>query len=327
MDPITHTLCGAALAESGLKEHTALGTAALLIGANLPDVDVIAYAWDPTTALWFRRGATHGVLGLVVLPVLLTGALVLWDRVARRGRPPAQPRRLLLLAYLAVASHPALDSLNVYGMRWLAPFSGSWSYGDVLFIVDPWVWGMLAGGIVASRRARRERARRVPDGAGKRSAGRGKRRYCAARGALVLVAGYVVLMAISNLAARRVAADALERRLGARPTRLMAAPLPVNPFARRVVAEVGDRYHFGTVRWLPRPGFDPDAYTVDAGPRHFAAAAATRGPRVRRFMSWARFPYFEVEERRDRFVVRIGDARYTLDPAESWAGLEVEIDR
>ncbi len=45
MDPICHTLVGAALAESGLKKRTALGTATLLIGANLPDMDVLSLHW------------------------------------------------------------------------------------------------------------------------------------------------------------------------------------------------------------------------------------------------------------------------------------------
>ena len=308
MDPITHTLCGAAMAEAGLKRRTALGTAALLIGANAPDVDVVAYAWDPTMALWFRRGATHGILGLLVLPLLLTGALVVWDRTVRRRRlgPPAAPRQLLLLSYVAVLSHPMLDFLNVYGMRWLMPFVDWWSYGDVLFIVDPWVWVGLAAAVFLFRRRGGERG---------------------ARAALLLTTTYVALMAVSNVAARRVAGDALARATGERPARLMTAPVPVNPFVRRVVAEVGDRYHFGTVRWLSRPRFEGEPFTYDAGPRHYAAAAATRGPRVRRFMSWARFPYFEVEERVDHYLVRIGDARYTLDPAGSWAGLEVEIDR
>ena len=54
------------------------------------------------------------------------------------GGPPF--RRLLVLAYVGVISHPALDWLNVYGIRLLMPFSPRWFYGDALFIVDPWVW-------------------------------------------------------------------------------------------------------------------------------------------------------------------------------------------
>ena len=77
MDPICHTLVGAALAEAGLKHRTRYATATLLIGANLPDVDVLSYAFGGgLTALAFRRGWTHGVLALAVLPVVLAGSRV-----------------------------------------------------------------------------------------------------------------------------------------------------------------------------------------------------------------------------------------------------------
>ena len=52
---------GAALARSALGHRTALGTATLLIGANLPDIDVLAYLDGPAADLAFRRGWTHGI--------------------------------------------------------------------------------------------------------------------------------------------------------------------------------------------------------------------------------------------------------------------------
>lgn len=76
MDNLCHTLVGAAMGEGGLKRRTALAMPALLIGANLPDVDVLAYLWGPDTALGFRRGWTHGVPALVVWPFILTGLLL-----------------------------------------------------------------------------------------------------------------------------------------------------------------------------------------------------------------------------------------------------------
>jgi hypothetical protein len=84
----THSLAGAALGEAGLKRRAGLGLAALIIGANLPDVDVIAIPFRESLA--FRRGWTHGPLAVLVLPVLLTLALVGWVRLqTRRGRRPA----------------------------------------------------------------------------------------------------------------------------------------------------------------------------------------------------------------------------------------------
>ena len=102
MDPITHTLVGAALAQSGLGRRTAYATAALLIGSNLPDMDAVSQIFGMDTALGFRRGWTHGFPALLALPLLLTGVLFLLDGRRRRFRPiaapPAKPRVLLLLS-------------------------------------------------------------------------------------------------------------------------------------------------------------------------------------------------------------------------------------
>src|ERR671939_1709 len=104
MDNVCHTLVGAALAEAGLKRGTALGAATLMIGANFPDVDVLAVPLGH--GIDFRRGWTHGLPALVVLPFLLTAIMLAWDRVvaaprahrAGRVREHAAPRQLLLLS-------------------------------------------------------------------------------------------------------------------------------------------------------------------------------------------------------------------------------------
>src|SRR5947207_2974412 len=96
----------------------------LLIASNLPDIDVLVFVTRvPSVA--FRRGWTHGILAQILLPLALTGAMLLIDRV----RPAADGQRarassLLLLAYIGVLSHVGLDYLNNYGIRLLMPFSG-----------------------------------------------------------------------------------------------------------------------------------------------------------------------------------------------------------
>jgi inner membrane protein len=93
MDPLAHTLFGASMAEAGLKRKTALATATLIIGANIPDVDAVAMLIGQDYALLVRRGWTHGILALLVWPFLLTGAMLGVDRLlqrwrTRRGNPP-----------------------------------------------------------------------------------------------------------------------------------------------------------------------------------------------------------------------------------------------
>ena len=86
MDPLAHTLFGATMAEAGLKRKTALATATLIIGANIPDVDAVAMFVSSDYALQVRRGWTHGILALMVWPFLLSGAMLGVDRLLQRWR-------------------------------------------------------------------------------------------------------------------------------------------------------------------------------------------------------------------------------------------------
>ena len=186
MDPLTHTLVGASLAQTRLTRATPLAAATLIIGANLPDIDAAMMFVGSDAALGARRGWTHGVLALAVLPWLLAAALVLFDRLVRRRRDatlkPVQFGPVLGLAYLSVLTHPCLDWLNTYGIRLLMPFDGRWFYGDAIFIVDPWIW-LLAGSAVVLAHTRSlsshrgvGRARDVADAAGhRRESGAGPR--------------------------------------------------------------------------------------------------------------------------------------------------------
>jgi inner membrane protein len=159
MDNLTHSLVGAVMGQAGLKKTTGLAMPALIIGANLPDVDAACFFWlEGTEHLAFRRGITHGPPALVLLPLVLAGILWGFDRwQERRGtRPEARlPVRfgwLYAMAFIGCLSHPFFDWLNVYGIRLLEPFSSQWFYGDTLFIIDPWLWAMLIASVWWSRR-------------------------------------------------------------------------------------------------------------------------------------------------------------------------------
>jgi inner membrane protein len=313
LDNLCHTLVGAALGEAGLKRRTPLATATLLIGANLPDVDAWTYAFsDGPTALAFRRGWTHGVLAIAVLPVVLAGAMLAWDRlVRRRRRPDAPPARwgpLLLLAFLSVLSHPLLDFLNTYGVRVLHPFSNRWFYGDALFIVDIWVWIALLAGVVVSRVAARRRSARPET---------------AARVAFGVVLVYVFAMLVSSRVGRPLAAEESGLPPNASLDRVLVSPVPLDPFRRIVVVEDGREYRIGKLDWLEAAvTLAPDALPKnDDDP---AALAAALTPNGRKFLVWARYPYYEVRREAGETLVTLGDARY-LGPAGSWAQVTVAV--
>ncbi len=163
MDNLTHSLVGAVLGQAGLKRTTGLAMPALIIGANLPDVDAACFFWlEGTEHLAFRRGITHGPPALVLLPLILAGLLWAFDRWQTKrgarpeGRLPVRFGWLYAMAFIGCLSHPFFDWLNVYGIRLLEPFSSQWFYGDTLFIIDPWLWAVLIGTVWWSRR--REKA-------------------------------------------------------------------------------------------------------------------------------------------------------------------------
>lgn len=150
MDNLTHSLVGALIGQAGLKRKTGLAMPALIIGANLPDIDAACFFWlEGVEHLAFRRGITHGPPALVLLPLILAGLLYGFDRwQAKRGtrpegRLPVSFKWLFLLSFIGCLTHPALDWLNVYGIRLLEPFSSRWFYGDTLFIIDVWLWALM----------------------------------------------------------------------------------------------------------------------------------------------------------------------------------------
>jgi inner membrane protein len=308
MDNVCHTLVGAALAEAGLKRRTALGATTLMIGANFPDIDALAVPFGH--GVDFRRGWTHGVLALVVLPFVLTAIILAWDRWiaaprARRDgveRPRAVvPRELFLLSAISILTHPTLDWMNEYGMRWLMPFSGRWFYGDTLFIVDPWLWGALGLGVALARRA------------GTRPA----------RVALAATAAYMVAMLALGATSRRIARRELAAQ-GLEPnSRLMVSANFAHPLRRRVLLDEGGRYHYGTLS-LGSTSRLAMSRVIEANASMPAAIEAAATPEGRRFLVWARFPFYVIEWQPEGILVRIADARYSLGRrGGDWASVEV----
>jgi inner membrane protein len=277
MDNLCHTLAGLAMGEAGLKRKTALGNATLMIAANLPDVDGLALFWGRTAALGFRRGWTHGILAMCLGPPMLAVAMLGLDRLRRRrdlAAAPARYRDLLLLSALGVWSHPLLDLMNVYGVRLLMPFSDRWFYGDTLFIADPWVWLVLAAGIVLARHAQRRDA--VTPYRPARLALAGVTAYIAAMGALAVFGRTIVRLQA--------------RRQGFEVSRLMVAPVPMNPLSRDVVFVIPDGY--GTARLagltLFWNGAEPRRRrSAESFARRVASTATGQA-----YLRWARFPFF-----------------------------------
>lgn len=300
MDNVTHTLLGAALAQSGLKRATRFGTAALVVGANLPDVDGFSYFLTSNAgALAFRRGWTHGILAMVVEPFLLAGLLWGLSRLSRRAEP-VRPGALFLLAAVGIWSHPLLDLLNVYGIRLLMPFSEHWFKADALFIVDPWVWGLLVAALIGGAIGKSGRP---------------------ARYALAAFAGYALLMTGLGKAGR----DLVARRTGVE-ARTMAAPVFGNPFRRTVLRDLGSHYESGQLFFGLHSKYLAGRQ-IPTGRDRPGVAEAIESGRPQWFLRWARFPVFESQPDGEVWRVRIQDIRFGSTFGVSWASTTLEVPR
>lgn len=284
MDNLTHGLVGALMGQAGLKRRTGLAMPVLIIGANLPDIDAACTLYG-VQSLAMRRGLTHGPLAWVLLPIVLAALLHGFDRwQAKRGTRPAGRLPvhfgwLWALSFAACLTHPALDWLNVYAIRLLEPFSSRWFHGDVLFIIDVWLWlGMGLALWVSLRRERGDRADwRKP-----------------ARIALAAAAAYIGLNAAITARSELAVQDA--------PTGkdlVIAKPVPLNPFRREMVTGGEGLY---AVDGTALPGVPLPACDLDS--------AAARNPDVKAFLFWSQAPF--VEPGADG-ILRLRDARF-YDP-------------
>ncbi|HRP08919.1 MAG TPA: metal-dependent hydrolase [Gemmatimonadales bacterium] len=309
MDNLTHSLAGLALAHAGLRRRTAMATAALVIGANLPDVDGLIYFFGTgTDALAFRRGWTHGILAMVVWPFVLSGALLLLARFRRRPRadPPLDSRWLLAVSAIGVWSHPLLDWLNTYGVRLLMPFSGKWFYGDTLFIIDPWIWLVLVPVLWWSARLVRS--------------GDSARAERAVRRAIAAMAVYIAAMKVTGMIGVSIVNGAVSTG-----GRTMVAPEPVTPFSRSVIRATGGDYELGSLAWTPAPVYQPHEAVSGGRDLPGATSAAATHPGSQ-FLGWSRFPRFESwPAGDDSLLVRISDLRYSNGRSSSWAAVDILV--
>ncbi len=363
MDPIAHTLFGATMAEAGLKRKTALATATLIIGANIPDVDALAMFVSNDYALLVRRGWTHGILALLIWPFLLTGMMLGIDRLIekrllRKGKkregPPMRPLVLLGIASLGVLSHPLLDWLNTYGVRLLMPFDDTWFYGDTLFIIDPWFWLLAGAGVVLARSeswksisgwillgtastALVVSADVVPlamktiwlVGIACIIIVRWSGRYQGATQPIALVLLSALLLYIgfmiagSALTTKHARAHFSEK--GIVVNQIMANPLPARTLLRTGVAASDTHYYRFVINWT-RPGsfkLIGDPTLIEEPNEVVQAAISTQ--EVRGLMNWIRFPFYESRKLDSGWQVIIRDLRFVEPDQDTAIGIGMAI--
>ena len=165
-----------------------------------------------------------------------------------------------------------------------------------MFIIDPWLWLMLGGGIWLARR----RSSTAP-----------------ARRAVLIAMVYIGAMVVSARVARDVVSDAWRAEHGRAVERVMVGPLPITPFQRSVIVDAGDHYDSGVFTWWPldsargrpiRVTFDP--VSVPKNDHRPEVAIARAAPNVRAFLVWSRFPFWTLEPAPGGMRVTVADMRF-----------------
>ena len=272
MDNLTHSLVGAVLGRMGLKHLSPRAMPAMIIAASLPDIDSFVAPLFGTSSRTFHRGFTHGIGGLIVMPILAAAIVMLWERLRPGKEGRIKLAGLILACFFATLSHPLLDYLNTYGVRLLEPFSHRWFYGDTLFIMDPWIWIVLILGLEFSWLAER----------------RGRNWQRPAAYAFAAMLGYIGLNAV--ISSRAVAATRPLIARVAEPRLIVAGEVPLE-FWKRQVMWRGDAAG-GSADYDALTGaaaLDPHIVPLHLDdPRLAQAARSDRD--VCNFLFWSRMP-------------------------------------
>lgn len=145
MDSLTQIALGSAVTVAIMGRRTAVWKSALwgAVAGTLPDLDAFIDHGDAVLNMVLHRAESHALLFLTL------GAPVLAWIVARLHGEGAIWRRWWLALWLALVTHPLLDTMTVYGTQLLQPFSDHPFGVGSLFIIDPAYTLPLLAGTVA----------------------------------------------------------------------------------------------------------------------------------------------------------------------------------
>jgi len=285
MDSVSQLALGAAVGVAVMGRRTAVWKAALWGGVcgTLPDLDSFIDHGDAISNMTLHRADTHALFWLT-----LAAPAIAW-LVARLHGEGAQFRRWWLAVWLALVTHPLLDTMTVYGTQLGRPFTDH-PYGvGSIFIIDPLYTLPLLVGVIAAlglRDARGLRWNRV--------------------GLLLSTAylgwGFAAQQHVKGIAAASLAQAGIEAQ------RVLVTPTPFNTVLWRLVAITPGGYHEGFYSLLdrePRVHFDG----FDRG-EHLHALLAGQ-PHVER-IAWFSRGFFKLWQQGGQ--VLISDLRMGQEP-------------
>jgi inner membrane protein len=319
LDNLTHSLVGLTAAKAGLERLSPGATVLCVLAANSPDSDIVVLLFgDRWDLLQHHRGITHSLVGTaflaLLLPLIFYGIDRGWARV-RHQPPRTNFRGLLIASFIVSATHPLLDWTNNYGIRFFLPWNPRWSYGDLVFIVDPFLWLILVVGLLLIWRTRN----------------RWRSKIAFASFALVLVYCGALGFAHARAIARGTEeAERIVAPAGETISRLAAMPTLANPLRWDFVFETDKAtYRFAVALNGQTPAGRMARYPKSAGSLAAALQGVSSEKPARVFLGFARFPVARLADPSctTQTLLQLADLRYT-EPGNSRGmfALELPVD-
>lgn len=291
LEPVTHLLTAACISRAGLNRTTGLATLTMVLAAEAPDADVLAFFGGSVTGFAHHRGFTHTLVGApVVAGTVLAGVYGIYRLMSRRGWKPKLPARWRLLGFYALLMclvHIFQDFTNNYGVRPFAPFHPRWYSWDIVSIVDPIMLVALFLGLV------------VPGifGLIAEEVGAGKPQFRGRGGAIFALACLAAVILVRHVEHRRAvnALNSLSYR-NEEPLRVSAFPNAMNPFIWNGVAETRDFFELLPVHSWSGLVDPQNRAVVIFKPQETAVTLTAKKSRLGRFyLDWAGYPLVSTE--------------------------------
>jgi inner membrane protein len=286
MDSLSQLALGGAVGIAVMGRRTAVWKAALWGGlcGTLPDLDAFIDHGDPVSNMTLHRAESHALFYLSLLAPLLAGL------IARLHGEGDRYRRWWLAVWLALVTHPLLDTMTVYGTQLALPFSERpWGVGSI-FIIDPLYTLPLMLGVGGALLARDP-----PSG----------RRWN--RAGLLLSTAYLVWSFAAQQYVAAVARGSL-RAQGVHAQRLLVTPTPFNTLLWRIVVLTPEGYLEGFDSLLD----GESRIAFDAFPRGKVLFGQLDGNRHAHRLAWFTHGFFKVADAGGRLV--LSDLRMGQEP-------------
>lgn len=284
MDPVTHTLIGAGMAQGFFRRRVgAEAVPILMIASNLPDVDVAVHFTHDPLAITLRRSFGHSLFCFPLWALALAWLL-------NKKYPRHKLKTLYGLCLLGAGVHVFFDLVNSFGVWLLWPFGSFHPELAIIFIIDLALAGLLAAPFLVcaapSLRDRLERSCRL---------------------SMACVLAYVLFCGWNRYLATR-ALDSESSRLKLKPGFSYVFPEPFGPHRWRGVLREDDVYRVSLIHSLSGAvEARGEVRTSDKDPR----VREVRGtPEARRLESFFKAPVWTLREESGRTDVSVYDLRF-----------------